>query len=70
MKIFLKNFKKMFINSTNYSSSIEIKKTQDDLTNIFLHASDLINNGWSKEALPLIHEKNPLFQVFFSRFFD
>lgn len=67
---FLKNFKKMFINSTNYSSSIEIKKTQDDLTNIFLHASDLINNGWSKEALPLIHEKKSFISSIFSRFFD
>ena len=59
----------MFINSTNYSSSIEIKKPKM-ISQTFLHASDLINNGWSKEALPLIHEKKSFISSIFSRFFD
>ena len=69
-KNFLRNFKKMFQNSTYHSGSIEIKKTQDDLPNFFLHAVNLINNGWSKEALPLINEKKSFISGIFSRFFD
>ena len=70
-KIFFKNFHKMFKNTIKLKNHPNIKqKTQDELSKITLISADLIFNGWSKEALPLIQEKKSLISSIFSKLFD
>ncbi len=70
-KIFFKNFYKMFKTIINFKNQPNIKhKTQDELLKITLISADLIFNGWSKEALPLIQKKKSFISSIFSRLFD
>ena len=61
----------MFKNTIKLKNHPNIKqKTQDELSKITLISADLIFNGWSKEALPLIQEKKSLISSIFSKLFD
>ena len=70
-KSFLNNFQyssKKFLTSEN---KVEMNlKTQDELYDGCMAASDLITKGWSREALPIIRSKKSLISSIFSALFE
>ena len=61
------NFKNYFLEYFSEEKKVEVNFLENnDIINIYQNAMKLVQFGWKKEAVPIIHEKKSLV----SRFFD
>lgn len=66
-----KNFSEIFKNNFVKSENIRFLNYQEDYNEkLCISASDLINKGWEKEAIPVVHLKKSLVSRIFSSLFD
>ena len=64
------NFKNYFLEYFSEEKKVEVNFLENnDIINIYQNAMKLVQFGWKKEAVPIIHEKKSLVSRFFDFFF-
>ena len=64
------NFKNYFLEYFSEEKKVEVNFLENnDIINIYQNAMKLVQFGWKKEAIPIIHEKKSLVSRFFDFFF-
>ena len=64
------NFKNFFLEYFSEEKKVEVNFLENnDIINIYQNAMKLVQFGWKKEAVPIIHEKKSLVSRFFDFFF-
>ena len=68
---FIKNLKDIFLNSFTNKEIVDMTlKTRDEHLDSCLAAAYLVNNGWSKEAIPFTKNKETLISRIFAKLFS
>ena len=64
------NFKNYFLEYFSEEKKVEVNFLENnDIINVYQNAMKLVQFGWKKEAVPIIHEKKSLVSRFFDFFF-